>query len=339
MQSNIPDINQYIQRALTSKNAQKPSVEALRELQRIENLDVSDFSEADVREEIINPILVLLGYQKGKYSSLDREKYLNIAGKKKFIDYSMKLWEKHYWLIEAKKPKESDSFSYEDLLQALEYSIHPTIDAVLVVLCDGIKLHIFDREESLTQPLYSARISNISNSFNHLSAILAPIHIWYFYKRRILRSIDKAFEGEFNQKRVDEFSDLISSSFQSKRSYVLKNMQSLSLLNNDSFISEIKKSSMEDIIDIQFFLAQTMPTFTAMTGTLVDLTKDRNCFFIPHRILPQQYRDYNDYFIVHSLCYFLQAKGRGIEFNNLPPLPKIVIRLWMISFTTLLKFV
>jgi hypothetical protein len=110
MQSNIPDINQYIQRALTSKNAQKPSVEALRELQRIENLDVSDFSEADVREEIINPILVLLGYQKGKYSSLDREKYLNIAGKKKFIDYSMKLWEKHYWLIEAKNQKRVTPF-------------------------------------------------------------------------------------------------------------------------------------------------------------------------------------------------------------------------------------
>ena len=41
-------------------------------LKKIQSLDVHGFSEADVREEIITPILEILGYRKGQYSSLDR---------------------------------------------------------------------------------------------------------------------------------------------------------------------------------------------------------------------------------------------------------------------------
>lgn len=48
----------------------------LEELVRIESLDVENYTEADVRAEVIDPIVRILGYQKGQFSSVDREKHI-----------------------------------------------------------------------------------------------------------------------------------------------------------------------------------------------------------------------------------------------------------------------
>ena len=50
----------------------------------------------------------------------------------------------NFWLIEAKKPKVTSlKFSIVDIRQAIGYSVHPEINAALVVLCDGRKYAVF----------------------------------------------------------------------------------------------------------------------------------------------------------------------------------------------------
>lgn len=198
----------------------------LEELARIEKLDVENYTEADIRAEVIDPIVRILGYQKGQFSSVDREKHIRFLGKThKYIDYSFTLWQENFWIIEAKRPLKGDHFGYSELSQATEYAIHPAINASIIVLCDGIKLEIFDREEDLENPIVTMKIENLSRDFNLLRKILAPVNIWFFYKRRVLRSIDKAFEVEFNQSRANEFLEIIERRFTEKTNQIRQNFQ------------------------------------------------------------------------------------------------------------------
>ncbi|WP_257284593.1 type I restriction enzyme HsdR N-terminal domain-containing protein, partial [Endozoicomonas sp. SESOKO1] len=144
------------------------------ELQRIQSLNVSGFTEADVRAEIIDPIIQILGYRKGQFSSVDRERHIRFLGKThKYIDYSFTLWQENFWLIEAKRPLRGESFGYSELSQAIEYSIHPEINASVIVLCDGVKLELFDREENLEEPIISFKIENLVENIDLLRKMLS----------------------------------------------------------------------------------------------------------------------------------------------------------------------
>ena len=157
------------EKLLLYKGLEPLEKEDLKELKFIQELSVTDFKEADVREEIINPILKILGYRKGQYFSVDREKHLSFLGKtSKYIDYNLTLWKENFWIIEAKRPLAGDSFNYNELKQAVEYSIHPKINAAIVVLCDGIKLEVFDREENLEEAILSFKIVDLLDNFNKL---------------------------------------------------------------------------------------------------------------------------------------------------------------------------
>ncbi len=90
---------------LHSKALEPLSDEAKTELSRIVALRHLDtYSEADVREEVITPILRCLGYAKESWASPTREKSLRILDKRLSADYSTTLWQEHFWVIEAKKP-------------------------------------------------------------------------------------------------------------------------------------------------------------------------------------------------------------------------------------------
>ena len=67
----------------------EPLVETHAEtLKRIEQYDVSGFNEAEVRSNIIDPIVRILGYDKGTIFSADLEHRLTFLGKQlKKADY------------------------------------------------------------------------------------------------------------------------------------------------------------------------------------------------------------------------------------------------------------
>lgn len=303
---------------LLHKNISPLSQQHIEELTAIQNLDVAGFNEADVRGEIIDPIVRILGYKKGLFSSVDREKHIRFLGKThKYIDYNFTLWRENFWIIEAKKPLKGESFGYSELSQATEYSIHPEINASVIVLCDGLKLEIFDREEDLESPVIAFQIKDLLENIDSLRMILEPEQIWFFYKRRVLKSIDKAFESEFNQQRVNEFLDIIENRFREKRGQILKNFQSAEFTEKDS-ASEVLKASIDDIIDGCFFFFQPVPTMHSMNKVLIDHCVQKRDFDVIYKIFPDEYRDSNDAFYSNALSFLIQLEREKSTLNWLP---------------------
>ena len=230
-------------------------------LARTQSLDVAGYTEADVREEIISPLLRVLGYDKQSYFSIDREKPIQLLGRKKFLDYNLTLWSENFWLIEAKKPRGTGkTFRASDIGQAVGYAVHPAINAALVVLCDGRKIVVFDREQNQREPILTVEVANLLQEIDKLRAILSPWQIWFFEKRRIVRHLDKVFDKEFNIRRVEEFKELIARRLDSKRGTVIDNMRSVLPISADAgqAINMLRTKDPVDLIEGAFFLRLTV---------------------------------------------------------------------------------
>lgn len=303
---------------LLHKNIEPICEKYIEELREIESLDVTGFSEADVRATVIDPIVRILGYKKGQFSSVDREKHISFLGKKsKYIDYNFTLWKENFWIIEAKKPLKGENFGYAELSQATEYSIHPEISAAIIVLCDGLKLEVFDREEDLEKPVLTFKIKELVKNFDSLRMILEPMQIWFFYKRRVIKSIDKAFEVEFNLQRVNEFKTLVENRLDGKRGQVLKNFQSTDFTSKNSR-ANLEKASVDDIIDGHFLFMQSMPAMHSMNKILVDYCIKKNDFFVINKIFPDDFRDANDAFYSNALSFLIQLEVSTKTLNYTP---------------------
>ncbi|WGE91951.1 type I restriction enzyme HsdR N-terminal domain-containing protein [Actinobacillus genomosp. 1] len=309
---------------LTNKNLSPLTQIELETITEIQNLDISGFSEADVREEIINPILRILGYKKGQYSSLDREKHLRFFNdekfKNKFIDYSATLWKESFWIVEAKKPLNQDNFSFEHFQQALIYAIHPEINASIIVLCDGNIFSVFDREENVEVPILSFRIKELVQNIDSLRKILCPEHIWYFYKRKILRSIDKSFEIEFNYNRTEEFLSIINNRFRAKKEHIWQNLRNLKLSKkeNEEFIKWLDNSSSDEIIDSQFYWGQSRYHLSQINIRLVNGYLEGENFKIMYKLFSDKPFVINNDFCANSLVFVLDLSKRTNEIYYCP---------------------
>ena len=113
----------------------------LEELKRLIRLDFSSWSEADIREEFIVPLLKLLGYRKDLDYSISREEsfslsplFLQIGRTRIKLDYICSVRKQKFWIIESKpgglsKDRDDQELTMEDIAQAHFYSLHPEIDA------------------------------------------------------------------------------------------------------------------------------------------------------------------------------------------------------------------
>lgn len=209
-------------------------------------------------------------------------------------------------------------FGYDELSQAVEYAAHPEIEAALVVLCDGLKLDIFDREQNLEEPLLRVSVSNLTDKFEDLRKLLCPMQIWFFYRRGIIRAIDRAFEHEGNQNRVNEFKKIVEYRLNEKRSQILDNFRSMKLTERDSYEAHLSKATIDEIIDIHFFLGQSLPCITAMIENLVTACKAQSTFHVLYRVFPDEPRDTNDYFYMHALAFLIKIEEDKLDVNWLP---------------------
>ncbi len=287
-------------------------------LQELATLDVTKFKEVDVREDILTPLLRVLGYQKGKDFSIQREEALQVPGRKRYPDYTLRLWKEQFWLIEAKRPK-SSGFSGADIEQAMCYAGHPKINAALVVLCDGLQSSIFDREESILKPALTVDIVNLQQHIRELQAVLSPWQVWFFEKRRIVRYLDKVFNKEFNITRLEEFKSLVSKRLDAKQRVVIDNMRS-TLENADSIDEialELRSSEPADLVEVAFFLGFNLSSTTAIAESLV-----RHCcrssFPVLYRVFPDYARNMNDHYCMHALNFLIHLHESEATVNWLP---------------------
>lgn len=303
---------------LLSKQLEPLASEHLPVLQKIATLDVSKFNEQEVRTWIIDPIIRVLGYDAGRIFSATLGHQLKFLDQDRFPDYQFTLWNENFWLIEAKRPQfAQEQFDYVDLQQAIEYSVHPTVNAALVVLCDGLKFEIFDREVSVEAPMLRVRVADLTRDFDKLRAVLEPMQIWFFQKRRIIRLIDKVFDKEFNMHRVEEFSSLVDRQLRSKHQIVIENFRANVKPNSEEQRERASNASIEDLTELYLFSEQPIPITNAVNRRLVELSRS-NSFWVMYRIFPDHPRDANDIYMAQALTYLMGLELLGPTIGWVP---------------------
>lgn len=305
---------------LFSKARQPLTETQKKDLEEISRYDVSNYSEADVRAEIIDPILRILGYSKSSYFSIYREKHLKIANNNLYIDYQMTLWSHAFWIIEAKKVKRKRlGFTAEELKQALVYAAHPEIDAALIVLCDGRILEIYAREVSVSQPAVRINIKQLPEQFYQIQALLGPWQSWFFQKRRALNLIHRILRYEMIPRRIDELSQALNRIFEKTRTQAYKNWQQLHSddQENKLWLDSLEKSSIKDIVSTEFF--DNASDFRLSSTARILASKARHgTFELIYEILPEEPRHINDNYIAHSLRTLIELDILGCQISSVP---------------------
>lgn len=305
---------------LNTKELPALSDSDLDELRQISKLDVSSYSEADVRAVVIDPVVRILGYRKEHYFSLNREKNLKFLDKDCYIDYEMTLWSESFWVIEAKKAKrKAPKFNRKELEQALCYASHPQVNAALMVLCDGRLFEIYDREESLAKPIERVEVRNLVEDFPKLQRLLSPWQSWFFQKRRIPRLVDKVMDHEITLGRLDEIRGELNRTLDQKRSIVIDNRRKLlsTVDQGEARQRYIGELGLSDLVNDLMFSVRTQPDCNAVVNAVI-ARGGPSGFHSLFALFPDQPRDMNDAFVAMSLRVLIAYEDSSIRVDWLP---------------------
>lgn len=159
----------------------------------MESPELPDFnfdtlSEADVREEVIAPILRLLGYRSGTENTVLRERAIELRYPNMFLgrkkpdkdpvlrgrpDYICDARNIARWVIEAKPP--SEEIGQDDIEQAHSYAVHPELAAPLFVLSNGREWLVFESNRGpAVDPMLRLSYQEIRERFYVLHNLLSP---------------------------------------------------------------------------------------------------------------------------------------------------------------------
>lgn len=149
------------------------------------NVDLDRFSEADVRAEMLDPMLRALGYQAGTTNNISREPVLRygrrfLGHKKKSDpklegrpDYVLEVGSAGRWLIEAKAPHVT--LTVDDFEQAQSYALHPNVAASLFVLTNGRTFKFYNSTaKSIDDLVVEFGHTDIRPHWLHLEGIVSP---------------------------------------------------------------------------------------------------------------------------------------------------------------------
>lgn len=143
-------------------------------------LDDLEFKEDAVREEIIFPILKLLGYSASGENKIIRSKALKhpfyYFGTTKYNvniipDYTFEIKNKNRWILDAKRPTENIEEG-KNVFQAYSYAMHPEIQSEIYCLCNGKKLTVFN--VNIHKSILTFDLKNLKENWNSLKDLLSP---------------------------------------------------------------------------------------------------------------------------------------------------------------------
>lgn len=146
-------------------------------------LPFAQFSENDVRETVIRPLLASLGYSPDMVTTqlALRYRWLFLGHKKGAskdrplrgeADYIMDVDRRLRWVIEAKRPGE---ITDDDREQAFSYAMHPEVRAVIFSIISGDRFefyHTFHHPEC--GPFLAFTYEDLRNSLQVLANLVSP---------------------------------------------------------------------------------------------------------------------------------------------------------------------
>jgi hypothetical protein len=150
--------------------------------------DVTNANEADVRAEITDPLLMLLGYERGTVNDIRRELTLNyeyvFLGRKKKTDpplrgradYVLVVAGAGRWALDAKAPNEE--ITRDAVEQAISYARHPEIGGSYAVVTNGRLLVVYSATGTYERgPLIQLDVESPMQLAEKLEGTLSPAAI------------------------------------------------------------------------------------------------------------------------------------------------------------------
>ncbi len=170
-------------------------------------------NETDVREELIVPFLMELGYQRGSSNNISREfsiKYSKMQlGREKvndpvlrgIPDYVLSVTGSGRWVLEVKRP--NCSLDGQVVGQALSYAKHPEVSACYAVITNGIRLKVFAAHQVVDDdPILECAITDPQQLAMSTTGYLSPSAIRRKCKLPPVAAGDPIAEGFANYVNV-----------------------------------------------------------------------------------------------------------------------------------------
>jgi hypothetical protein len=162
-------------------------------------LPFDQMNEADVREDVLTPLIAALGYRKGTENNIRRE--LELRYPKAYLgrkdgkrdpelrgkaDYVLEVQGRVRWVLEAKAP-DVDILAPDHREQARSYAAHPEVGAVYHVVSNGRLSAVFDTSESAeAAPLLTVPYEDMNSRLGELASLLAPESVLRSFPNRRL---------------------------------------------------------------------------------------------------------------------------------------------------------
>ncbi|SJM93012.1 conserved hypothetical protein [Crenothrix polyspora] len=144
------------------------------------------------------------------------------------------------------------------------------------------------------------------------------MHVWFFYKRRVIKAIDKSFEHEINARRINEFREIVEFNLNEKSFQVWSNLSKIKL-DDDNGINNLLEADIDEIVDFHFFRATSSSVKGAIEKNLLSrCTKNRVISDIIFKIFPEEPRNVNEVFYCHALSILIKIEEQKINVSCLP---------------------
>ena len=147
-------------------------------------MDFSSMKEADVREEIVTPLLKSIGYGTGDAIIMRQHRlkhpFLKYGHRETPIqaeaDYLLEIDGSYRWILEAKPP---EPIKDQDIFQTYSYTVHHEVNGIYFALCNGLELRIYRAHtfKGGADPIFEVSYEKFGESLRKLENVIGPAAI------------------------------------------------------------------------------------------------------------------------------------------------------------------
>lgn len=237
-------------------------------LEKLAKKDFSNWNEDAIREQVIAPLVQMLGYEKDSDYEVDYEKSFKkqdmflqagSGGKNRLkLDYIFNIRKNNFWIIEAKKGKQKD-ISEDELQQAYLYSLHPKVNCRYFAVTNGWIFNLYDRNKYLKddnadifEPVLSINHTEYKDKFDLLYHYLGASNVLFNVKEDVLLAeIEKVMSSEVYLNRLNYFERKVSNTIKKAEREVYRNIAKLED-SADEYEQFLKSQKFQDLPNAVF---------------------------------------------------------------------------------------
>ncbi len=219
--------------------------------------------EQAVREQILAPMLMILGYGLRTVNDILYEhveplpdEYRMIGAHRIKVDYIPTLRLQRFWIMEAKKPGSlsNTAANKKAFLQAHFYATYPTINARYIVLADGEQLRVYDaRSTSLDEARLVVTRETAETNFGEFYGLLAARRLLDAVRRDVLSDMERVLSKEIDVNAPGAFAGAMAEITQRVRPIINENVRQLIVMHHQTKVAS--RASYLQAADLRTVLA------------------------------------------------------------------------------------